>query len=77
MYFIRSGFIFNAMYTGVKPFIHEVTKAKFKFPGKNYYQEMIKNIDPSQIPQEYGGTGINLDDMDDPFAWFINEISTC
>ncbi len=36
MYLIRAGFIFNAVFTGMKPFIHEVTKAKFKFPGKTF-----------------------------------------
>ena len=45
MFFIRSAFIFNAMYAGVKPFVHEVTKAKFKFLGKNYLEEMSKVID--------------------------------
>lgn len=40
MYLIKAGFIFNAMFTGMKPFIHEVTKAKFKFLGKNFLQEM-------------------------------------
>lgn len=62
MFFIRSGFVFNTIYAAVKPFIHEITKAKFKFPGRKYLEEMLKQIDASCIPQEYGGTGPNLDD---------------
>jgi len=42
MYLIKAPFLFNAMYTGMKPFIHEVTKAKFVFTGKHYYEEFIK-----------------------------------
>ena len=64
MYMIRSGFIFNAMYAGIKPFIHEVTLAKFKFPGKNFLQDMLKQIDAQNIPKEFGGEGPNFDELE-------------
>jgi hypothetical protein len=46
MYLIKGGFLFNTMYTGVKPFIHEVTKAKFRFLGSKFNDEFAANIDP-------------------------------
>lgn len=65
MYLIKAPFLFNAMYTGMKPFIHEVTKAKFVFTGKHYYEEFIKQINPENIPFDYGGTGPSLNEIEE------------
>ena len=63
MYFIRTGFVFNAIFTGIKPFIHEATKAKFKFFTNNYLDDFLAHFDLDQIPSDYGGAGPNLDDV--------------
>ena len=63
MYFIRTGFVFNAIFTGIKPFIHEATKAKFKFFTNNYLEDFLNNFEEDQIPRDYGGTGPSLDDL--------------
>ena len=63
MYLIRAGFIFSAMYAGIKPFIHEVTKQKFIFTGNSYLDQMLQRIDKANIPKEYGGDGPALDDI--------------
>ncbi|CDW73324.1 UNKNOWN [Stylonychia lemnae] len=43
--------------------ILSVTKAKFKFLGKNYLEELSKVMDIKYIPKEYGGQGPALDDL--------------
>jgi len=64
MILINGGFVFNAIYSVVKGFIHERTRAKFVFPsGSDYMRTLLEKIDISQIPSNYGGTGRNLDDM--------------
>ena len=45
MYFIRTSLVLNIIYKTMKPFIHEVTLAKFKFLGKNYKDELLKIMD--------------------------------
>jgi hypothetical protein len=42
---IRTGFILNTLFKAVKPLIHEVTLAKFKFVGDKYKEELSKVID--------------------------------
>lgn len=51
------------IYKTMKPFVHEVTLAKFKFLGTDFQNELLKNIDKDQIPLDYGGTGPSLDDI--------------
>ena len=53
----------NMIFKGVKPFIHEVTLAKFRFISGDYTSELLKIIDKSLLPKEYGGEAPNLDDI--------------
>ena len=46
MILIRGGFVFNAIYSAVKGFIHERTRAKFIFAsGDDYLQILQSKID--------------------------------
>jgi hypothetical protein len=49
------------MYKMMTPFIHPVTQAKFRFVGKSYQEELLKVIDKSQLPVEYGGEAPTLE----------------
>jgi len=60
MIIIRTGFAVNIMYKAIKPFIHEVTLAKFRFLGDSYQDELLNLIDADQLPMEYGGTAPNF-----------------
>ena len=58
MIFIRGGFLFNALYAGIKPFIAEKTRSKFIFGnGSNYLETLLTKMEIDQIPKDYGGTG--------------------
>ena len=52
----------NMIFKGIKPFIHEVTLAKFRFVGDNYLEEFLKIMDVDKIPKDYGGEGPFLDE---------------
>jgi hypothetical protein len=50
------------MYNTIKPFVHEVTLAKFRFLKNNYIEELLILMDRDQIPVEYGGSASSLDE---------------
>lgn len=44
--FIRGGFLFNAIYAAIKPFISEITRSKFMFAsGDSYLETLMTRID--------------------------------
>ena len=63
MLFIRTSFVINMIFKAVKPFIHEVTLAKFRFLGHEYENELFSLIDRSEVPKDYGGDGLSLDQI--------------
>lgn len=53
---IRQNMVLKAITGMVKKVIDEGTKAKFRLMGSDYKEEMLKFIDPDNLPIEYGGT---------------------
>jgi hypothetical protein len=63
--FINSGFVTNTLYAGVKNFVSERTRNKFVFAqGTNYLDSLLPLIDRDQIPKDYGGDGLWLDEVE-------------
>ena len=55
MFIINAPFMFRGVWTIVKAFIHERTKAKIKILGSKYHKEVFEAVDPSQLPKFLGG----------------------
>lgn len=54
--------IFTLAYAIIKPFLHEVTLKKIRIFGHSgWKEELLKDIDPSQLPQHWGGTKTDPD----------------
>lgn len=65
MILIRGGFIFNALYAACKPFVNERTRSKFIFANEDqYFDILLSKIDRDQIPRDYGGYGMMLNDTE-------------
>ncbi|KAK4311734.1 hypothetical protein Pmani_016790 [Petrolisthes manimaculis] len=61
-YVINAPKIFTLAYAIIKPFLHEVTLKKIRIFGHSgWKEELRKDIDPSQLPQHWGGTKTDSD----------------
>lgn len=58
MWIINAPFIFKAIWAIAKPFIHPVTRSKFKICGPDYLEKMHKlGLTKASLPKYMGGTG--------------------
>lgn len=65
--FVFNGpFIFPIVFRLVKPLLSADTKQKIVVLGKNWKQELLKHIDPDQLPVHWGGTATDPDG--DPYC---------
>ncbi|XP_076062028.1 SEC14-like protein 2 [Oratosquilla oratoria] len=61
-YVINAPKIFTAAYAIIRPFLHEVTLRKIRIFGKDgWKQELLKDIDPEELPQHWGGSRTDPD----------------
>ena len=55
-FIINAPFIFSALWRFVRGWIDPVTASKVVILGKDYASALLEEIDPAQLPVEYGGT---------------------
>lgn len=55
LYIINAPFVFRAMWTIVKAFLHPLTKKKIQILGGNYLPKLQEVIDDENIPKYLGG----------------------
>ena len=60
MYIINSPYVFNMVWNSISLFVDKATCAKIKILGSDYKKVLLSKVDKSQIPKEYGGTGMSL-----------------
>ena len=58
--YVNHSFVFQVIFTMIRPFIKPKLRQRISLLGKNYAY-LHKIIDPSILPPDYGGTGENLD----------------
>ncbi|RKO94996.1 cellular retinaldehyde-binding/triple function, partial [Caulochytrium protostelioides] len=56
MFIINVPMLFTAVWAVVKQFLDEVTVSKISILGSGYKSELLKLIDPANLPAQYGGT---------------------
>jgi hypothetical protein len=56
MYIVNPSSTFGALFTMAKPMIHEDSQSKIIVLKKREQSKMLADINPDQIPKEYGGT---------------------
>ena len=56
VYVINAPWYFTGIWALITPFLDAKTCAKFKVLGADYYDELIKIVDESNIPEHLGGT---------------------
>lgn len=56
VYVINAPWVFPFFWKICSAFLDENTTSKIHILGKNYQQELLKDIDADQLPQEFGGT---------------------
>ena len=61
---INTPVVFPIIFSLLKPFLREETKAKIKVLGSNWKDELLKYVDKENLPEFYGGTC--RDNNDDP-----------
>lgn len=54
-YIVNAPYLFSTVWSLVKPWLDEVTVAKISILGKNYKQELIKQIPEENLPTDLGG----------------------
>ena len=60
MYIINSPYVFNMVWNSISLFVDKATCAKIKILGSDYKKVLLSKVDKSQLPKEYGGTGMSL-----------------
>ena len=70
-FMLNTPIFFSAIWAIIKPFLDEVTVNKFKILGSDYEQTLFQFIDPSNVPEELGGS-------DEDFQWvFPGNLPEC
>ena len=57
LYLVNSPFFFRAAWSIISTFIDPVTVTKIKVMGSDFLPTLLKDIDISMIPKQYGGHG--------------------
>ncbi|KAL1918169.1 uncharacterized protein VTP21DRAFT_3435 [Calcarisporiella thermophila] len=55
MIIINAPFLFSGAFNMIKPFLDEVTASKIVILGSKYQTELLKYVDPQNLPEEFGG----------------------
>ncbi|KAJ9111759.1 hypothetical protein QFC22_006418 [Naganishia vaughanmartiniae] len=54
-YIINAPYLFSTVWSLIKPWLDEVTVSKISILGKNYKQELLKQIPEENLPVDFGG----------------------
>ena len=55
MFIVNAPFLFKGAWALISPFIDAKTKAKISIHGSSYQKELLKHVDPENVPVELGG----------------------
>ena len=55
-YIINAPWAFSTVWTFIKPWLDEVTVAKIDIIGSSYKDKLLAQIEPENLPKEFGGT---------------------
>ncbi|GJP30958.1 hypothetical protein CLOM_g7520 [Closterium sp. NIES-68] len=56
LFVINAGFAFRSLWSGIKGMLDPKTAAKIQVLGTDYQKKLFEAIDPSQLPEFFGGT---------------------
>lgn len=56
MYIVNAPMLFSGVWCIIKPWLDQRTKDKIKILGTSYQKELLKDIDPENLPDFLGGT---------------------
>ena len=63
MYIINSPWVFKMVWRVVTTFVDAATCAKIKILGSDYKKVLLSKVNKDQLPKEYGGTGLSLNEV--------------
>ena len=52
---LQAPYLFSTVWSLIKPWLDEVTVSKISILGKNYKQELLKQIPEENLPVDFGG----------------------
>lgn len=55
-FLINANWMFRGIWAMVSPWLDEVTRGKIEILGGDYQSRLLQEIDPHELPVEYGGT---------------------
>jgi hypothetical protein len=55
-YIINAPWAFSAVWGIIKPWLDEVTVSKIDILGSGFKEKLLAQIDPGNLPKEFGGT---------------------
>ncbi|KAL1920819.1 uncharacterized protein VTP21DRAFT_11454 [Calcarisporiella thermophila] len=55
MYVINAPMLFSTVWSMIRPFLDEVTVNKIVIPSANVQQELLKDVEPENLPAIFGG----------------------
>jgi hypothetical protein len=63
MYIINAPWVFKMVWRVVTTFVDAATCAKIKILGSDYKKILLSKVSKDQLPKEYGGTGLSLNEI--------------
>ena len=55
-FIVNTGWTFSALWGIAKVFLDEKTKKKVNIEGSSFKKQLLKEVDPDQLPEWLGGT---------------------